>query len=128
MNEHENGRQIARYLDDGMADLSPAVVQRLERARMVALSRMSDVETVATAPALAGGGSGRDVQRDSGSHSRSFLMTGFFLLALLLAIYLWQESASPPETEELDLLADELPINAYLDKGFHQWISGSLQQ
>ena len=55
-------------------------------------------------------------------------MTGFFLLALLLAIYLWQESVSPPETEELDLLADELPINAYLDKGFHQWISGSLQQ
>ncbi|MBL8533242.1 MAG: DUF3619 family protein [Betaproteobacteria bacterium] len=128
MNEHENGRRMARYLDDGMADLPPAVVQRLERARMAALSRMSEIETVATAPVLTGGGAGRDVSRDSGSHSRSFLMTGFFLLAMLLAIYLWQESASPPETEDLDLLADELPINAYLDKGFHQWISGSLQQ
>jgi hypothetical protein len=40
------------------------------------------------------------------------------------AIYTWQQTLRVAETEEIDsrLLTDELPIDAYLDKGFETWL------
>ena len=49
------------------------------------------------------------------------------LLGLALAVIgvtYWNNYEQAAENEEIDsaLLADELPINAYLDRGFHVWL------
>jgi len=47
------------------------------------------------------------------------------LLAVgLVAIYSWQQDQRAADAEELDaqLLTDDLPIDAYLDKGFEAWL------
>ena len=48
-------------------------------------------------------------------------------LALLVgggAIYTWQQNQRAAEIEEIDaqLLTDDLPIDAYLDRGFQNWL------
>jgi Protein of unknown function (DUF3619). len=39
-------------------------------------------------------------------------------------IYSWQQSQRIAELEEIDsqLLTDDLPIDAYLDRGFQNWL------
>jgi hypothetical protein len=39
-------------------------------------------------------------------------------------IYTWQQSQRAAELEEIDalLLTDDLPIDAYLDRGFQNWL------
>ena len=41
--------------------------------------------------------------------------------------YYWNNFQQADENEEIDsaLLADDLPINAYLDQGFHVWLEHS---
>ena len=46
----------------------------------------------------------------------------------MIGIAYWQNGSSPAsEMAEIDagLLSDELPINAYLDKGFDSWLKRS---
>ena len=40
------------------------------------------------------------------------------------AIYTWQQNQRAAEVEEIDslLLTDDLPIDAYLDRGFQNWL------
>ena len=46
------------------------------------------------------------------------------LVAGLVAIYTWQVDQRATDVEELDaqLLTDDLPIDAYLDRGFEAWL------
>jgi hypothetical protein len=42
----------------------------------------------------------------------------------LAAVYTWEQKQRAAEIEELDalVLTDELPIDAYLDRGFEAWL------
>jgi len=46
------------------------------------------------------------------------------LIASGAAIYTWQQNQRAAELEEIDsqLLTDDLPIDAYLDRGFPNWL------
>ena len=46
------------------------------------------------------------------------------LIACAGAIYTWQQNRLAAEIEEVDalLLTDDLPIDAYLDRGFQNWL------
>ena len=46
------------------------------------------------------------------------------LVACAGAIYTWQQNQRAAEIEEIDslLLTDDLPIDAYLDRGFQNWL------
>jgi Protein of unknown function (DUF3619) len=49
------------------------------------------------------------------------------LIALVIglaAVYTWQQKQGAAEVEELDalVLTSELPIDAYLDRGFEAWL------
>ncbi|MGH8669349.1 MAG: DUF3619 family protein, partial [Burkholderiales bacterium] len=46
------------------------------------------------------------------------------LVAGVLGIYGWQQNQTLVEIEEIDaqLLSDELPIDAFLDRGFQDWL------
>lgn len=108
-------------LDEDARNLDPRIVRRLADARSAALSR-------AARPALAmADGSMSD---DSGVQPANamILALALLVLAVMLGMVLWYQTAFPPESMEVELLADEVPPNAYLDRGFQQWLSGSLQR
>ncbi|MGH8733145.1 MAG: DUF3619 family protein [Burkholderiales bacterium] len=46
------------------------------------------------------------------------------LVASGAALYTWQQNQRAAELEEIDslLLTDDLPIDAYLDRGFQNWL------
>ena len=46
------------------------------------------------------------------------------LIASAGALYTWQQNQRAAEIEEVDalLLTDDLPIDAYLDRGFQNWL------
>ncbi len=52
------------------------------------------------------------------------------LLVSFAAIYTWQQNQRVAEVEEIDalLLTDELPIDAYLDRGFQNWLKKRLTE
>ena len=54
----------------------------------------------------------------------AFVVSTVITIAGLLAIYSWQEEQRAADVEELDalLLTSELPIDAYLDRGFEAWL------
>jgi hypothetical protein len=119
MNELQFGTQIRQALNQGRP-LDARTLERLRRARMAALERHRLAP--ASAPALAdnvvGGGGG------PGWRSRTLLVPLLLLALGLVFLYSAQQSRRVAEAVELDtqLLADELPIDAYLDKGFEAWL------
>lgn len=128
MNEHEKGVKLARCLDDSLDTLDPSVLRRLETARRKALAAVPGRETAA---GLAWAGTGARRGESTGpSWTGAFrvLLPATALLVALVGTYVWQELSASPDESEIYLLADELPIDAYLDKGFQQWISASLDQ
>lgn len=129
MNEGELGGRIARYLDAAVEDLDPRILRRLRAGREAALERVRESEV---APEVAWSTSG-PAARLSGAGDPGgarVLIPAALLLMALIGLSLWQETRLRPEaTDELELLSDDdLPLNAYLDKGFQQWISGSLRR
>jgi hypothetical protein len=121
--ENDLARRIAGHLDRSADQLDPATRERLLAARERALLRYG--ETVA--PVLGLAGAGHAVARASG-HRFYNVRSAVTLAAVLLALTglaIWWSNAGPSnELAEIDagLLTDELPINAYLDKGFDSWL------
>lgn len=123
MNPEEHfARQLCRVLDRGVGELDPLISERLRAARERALSqRAVAAESVAIV------GAGGAALRFGGEDERHPLRTLFAILALLLGValsYYWNAFEQASENEVIDsaLLADELPPNAYLDKGFQAWL------
>lgn len=117
MNELQFGNRIRQALNRRSAQISPVAAERLRAAREQALSRQR-VEQPEHAIALAGAHSGL------GGFSLRWLLPAAVLVLGLSAIYVWQQSFRVAEVEDVDtrLLTDDLPIDAYLDKGFQAWL------
>ncbi len=122
-NEIQFAQKISHALNQRMDDLSPALAARLHAARTQALSHQRQPATMLS---LAG----------VGHVATDFLRTGALTTVLILTLVVgvagsiyWNEYVQADENEEIDsaLLADELPINAYLDDGFQLWVDHSSQ-
>lgn len=124
MNPEERfARHLCRVLDHGARDLDPGVTERLRAARERALARQP-VVAVASVSIVGAGGT---VARLGGDDEKHPMRTLLAILALLLGVwvaYYWNGFDQASENEEIDsaLLADELPPNAYLDRGFQAWL------
>lgn len=119
MNEHQFGNQVRQALNERV-DLDAYTLERLRAARMNALEhRRAGPERVR---AFAGNGIGRF--GGPFGFSRTFLLPALLLVLGLASLYAAQHKRQVAEAIELDaqLLADELPIDAYLDKGFEAWL------
>ena len=59
-----------------------------------------------------------------GGFSLRVLLPAIMLVSGLFAIQVWQENLIVAEVEEIDaqLLTDDLPLDALLDKGFENWL------
>jgi hypothetical protein len=124
--EQELARKLVQHLDHGVDRLAPDVRERLATARRAALSQYREQ----SAPVLGLSWAGQAIGRLSANRfyeGRSLVVVATFMLALA-GIAWWQVSINPVnDTAEIDtsLLTDELPVNAYLDKGFDSWLKRS---
>ncbi len=120
-------KKITTYLDRGAADLKAGTAYRLQLARAEALARLADPQRAAefrVAGANAGGGSG------TAGGDRSFWASGRLWIGIALiaaagfGYQQWQAYQQQNDIEETDaaILSSELPIDAYLDRGFQNWL------
>jgi len=124
MNPDENdlAHRIVRRLDGGADRLEPATRERLLAARKEALARYPEQP----APFFSLAWAGNAIARVSGYRFYSVrnLVAVALLLIGLTGLAFWTSLGSNNELADIDagLLTDELPINAYLDKGFDSWL------
>jgi hypothetical protein len=119
MNEPQFGNKVRQILNQGLS-IDRGAAERLKAAREQALAR----QRPEPAPALAwadnvvggfGGWSGVSLR---------LLLPLALMIAALAGIYNWQQNQRIAEVEEIDaqLLTDDLPPEAYLDRGFQNWL------
>ena len=114
--EHDLARKLVRYLDDSLDQLEPRVRERLAAARRDALAHYRPQPATVIGPVLAGW-----------LTEHRLLLAAAALVAATAGVVYWQSTRPANGLAELDayLLADELPVNAYLDKGFDSWLKRS---
>ncbi|WP_374260397.1 DUF3619 family protein [Zoogloea sp.] len=118
MNDHDLQFRIRQHLNTSTRNLSPSVSSRLHEARQKALGRQ---KVAVRGLSVAGIGQ---------LFSEHVLPRGRTALAMLLVIAaalgtgFLGELQRTADMEEVDsaLLADDLPIDAYLDRGFDAWV------
>ena len=119
MNELQFAARIRHLLNQG-TQLDPALAQRLRAARENALARQraERASVLVWADNVFGNGWGW------GSLSARVVLPVVMLAVAAFGIYRWQENQRLAEVVEIDtqLLTDDLPIDAYLDRGFQNWL------
>jgi len=125
MNEQQFASRIRHLLNQGL-DLEPAKRERLRAARQQALARQraEPVTLVRWADNVFGSFDGwRSVS------TRVLLPLAVLVLAIG-GIYTWQDTRRVAELVEIDsqLLTDDLPVDAYLDRGFQNWLKKHAQE
>ena len=125
--DHDLAKKIVGYLSEGAGTLDPTTTARLLAARKSALARYQMEAKPARNWAWATPAAGR-VAEDGRFGAVQVLVTVAALVAALIGGVYWQNYYTQAnELAEVDagLLTDELPINAYLDKGFDSWLKRS---
>jgi hypothetical protein len=114
--------QIRQLLNQGI-EVRPEIAQRLEQAREQALARQRPERAalLAWADNVVG-------EVGWGGLALRVLLPLAVLIGSGATIYTWQQNQRQAEMEELDsqLLTDDLPIDAYLDRGFQSWLKKRL--
>ena len=125
MNEQQIAYRIKQLLNRGL-DLDAGKLARLKKSRERALAGQH-VESRVPVLAWASNAIGR-----SGGPSAlvpRLLLPMAVLILGLIAINQWRDSQVAAEIEEIDaaVLTGDLPLDAYLDKGFDAWLRRSSQ-
>lgn len=127
---------VRTALNESAGQLPPDVRDRLAAARRTALAhKKAEAPRTVHSPALAlpGGGSasfdmesGNSALQRAAAFLRRFglLWPTIALVAGLAGIYQWQQQQRVDELAEVDtaMLLDDLPLAAYADQGFHQYL------
>jgi len=113
-----NEMQLRQLLNQGI-EVRPEVAERLRRAREQALARQrpEPARGLAWADNVVG-------DLGWGGLALRVLLPLALLIASGAALYTWEQNQRAAELEEIDaqLLTDDLPIDAYLDRGFQNWL------
>lgn len=134
-NEVILARKIRRALDEGAAQISDSAATRLATARQSALARRKAPAPVPAwqpvlVPALAGA-SRSSKPSDSSRPGRPARLRIWLPLAALVAALFgvahWEDQQRVAELASLDaeVLSDALPLDAYLDHGFNEYLARS---
>jgi hypothetical protein len=120
MNEADFSKKITGYLDRGTAQLKAGTAYKLQLARHEALARLSDPKRVSEL-ALAGAGGTLSGGKRLGDVR---IWLGILLIVGGGVYYQWQAVQQQRDIEETDaaILTSDLPIEAYLDRGFQNWL------
>jgi len=119
--DDELAGRIVQQLDRGVQHLDPATCERLAAARKVALSHYHEKPEPAFGLAWAMNAiSHKGVQRPYGAR---YLIAVAALVLGLIGVAYWQTMTSNDFSDiDVNLLTDDLPLNAYLDRGFDSWL------
>ncbi len=119
MHEQQFGSRIRQVLNLGIR-LDASVGERLRASREQALHAKRPERV----RALAWAGATDSSWPVFGGWSFRLVVPTLVLLFGLLTIYTWQQDHQVAQLVEIDsqLLSDDLPIDAYLDKGFEAWL------
>ena len=119
--EHETAQKIVRVLDRSTREMDNSTAVRLTAARKQALAQFHEMpeSQLTWAGQLA-------LRFTSGSATglRYALPLAILILGLIGIVYWQSGNGRPQELADIDarLLTDDLPIDAYLDKGFDSWL------
>jgi hypothetical protein len=128
--QHEFAKKLTRYLDNGAAQLKSGTLYKLSQARGKALARLGQTARASegrTAQVHAYAGASRGTASPGGGLRKgAWLWLGVVLIAAAgFGYQQWQVYQQTREIEELDvqILSSDLPIDAYLDRGFQTWLT-----
>jgi hypothetical protein len=123
MNETETAKKITAYLDKGTAGLKAGTAYKLQLARQAAVAAMDEPQR-SSELALADGRGGSHGGRRSLLADVRLWIGILVILGGFFAFQSWQNAQIQRDIEETDaaLLTSELPIEAYLDRGFQNWL------
>lgn len=125
MNEPELGKEITRLLDRGLDNIGQDTLQRLQAARRASLENCQVSETIFTTGGGMSAHSGHDWHFNTGR-----ILSLLALLLALAGVAYWQTPLQQgDDIADLDImvLTDELPVDAYLDDEFGEWLDHSWQ-
>jgi hypothetical protein len=119
MNEMHFGNRIRQALNQGLR-LNAKQAERLHTARERALAR----QRPEPAPAFAWADNVLGNLGGWGGVSFRLVVPLAALVISVGALYTWQQNRVISDYAEIDsmLLTDDLPIDAYLDRGFQNWL------
>ncbi|UJP04542.1 MAG: DUF3619 family protein [Nitrosomonas sp.] len=121
MNEQEFGEKITAMLDQSAQEtIKPSTLYRLQAARLAALAQCQP-----ESPKVIHSGNGSSM---FGKHwgvrdgcILLFFLTMIFLLTHVLLLQFWDNDHYA--VIDAMILADDLPIDAYIDNEFEQWLN-----
>lgn len=125
MNEQHLAYRIRQQLNRGLHEISPDTCDRLSAARQRAVAsqkQAASLTLLATANAI--------VHFQFGDlHVKQFAASVVVLLCVVLSAF-WMADERVAELGSIDsaLLADDLPIAAFTDKGFDAWLKSTSAQ
>jgi len=127
MNEIKFANKIRQALNEGShlpGERGARISERLRAARERALEHRRLEREPAFSWARNSAASVIDGFGGAGGFSLRLALASALLAAGLFAIYSGQQDQRAADVEELDalLLTDDLPIDAYLDRGFEAWL------
>lgn len=120
MNEHEFGGKVAKILDLSTDEtIKQSTLYRLQSARRAALEQCES-ESVK----LINSGRGNSVYGRHGSHlNAGKLLLLLTVLYILMNIFLTQFFEHDHNAAiDVQILADELPVDAFIDNEFEKWL------
>ena len=127
--QDEFAKKITGYLDSGAAGMRAGTLYKLQQARAKALAALPERSAVAQtrmAHALVGT-DGSTGSGSGGLRRGGWLGLGVVLLAAMLffGFQQWRTYQQTREIEEIDvqILTSDLPIDAYVDRGFQTWLT-----
>jgi hypothetical protein len=136
---------VRRALDESIAELPSPALDRLAAARAAAMARRKPeaVHAPVQAPQLAFAGAGGHGMLDDAfdtapQHNHrpagrrplrglSLLLPLAALVVALIGVASWEDQRRIDENADIDaaMLSEDLPLSAYLDHGFHAYLSHS---
>lgn len=121
MNDHDFQFRVRQHLNSSARNIASPVASRLHQARQKALDRQK-----VAVRGLSMAGIGNLISEHVMPRGRTALAMLLVLLIALGSGFLG-ELQRTADMEELDsaLLADDLPIDAYLDRGFDAWVQNN---
>ena len=118
--------KVRHALNEKLDHLPPSTTERLASARSMAVSRKKAHAPKLLARSALSGHVGRFFpQQISWLGRMSVAVPLMVLCAGLVGIYQFEQEQRIAEMAELDaaVLSDELPLSAYLDHGFHAYLT-----
>ena len=134
MNEQQFAEQVVRALEASAERLPYRVTHRLEMARHAALAKIpefADQAPVEPASAPDSEAPWRERGRGWGIVLASLAASVMMLVVGFVAIPIWSDYQLAEEMADVDLAVltdDDVPIDAYADRGFGVYLKNSHQQ